>query len=210
MPMNQGPIAYLKRKYRTNFLRAVCADQNFLDKQTIKNTIYSLANIWEEIPESLLRTCWQSLKINVNVTNSLEPIDMVEIRNNFNSLGLNLSIPEINNWLDTDFDDPGYGFLTDEEILDSARADGTPLNSSLERPCPVVSDRDVIDSSKAYTYCDELMQWLETQENSKPKDLIFIQRVKELASRSRLLTMNCVGASKVQLNANPVSTQVNV
>lgn len=82
MPMNQGPIAYLKRKYRTNFLRAACMDEAFLSCQTIKNAFYSLANLWEEMPENLLKFCWQKMRINLNVTCNLEPIDMVELRYN--------------------------------------------------------------------------------------------------------------------------------
>lgn len=78
--MSQGPIAYIKRKYRTNFLRASCMDKDFLENYETKNAIYSLANLWDEIPEGLLRTCWQNLKMNLNVNCVLEPIDMTELR----------------------------------------------------------------------------------------------------------------------------------
>ncbi len=118
MPMLQGPVAYLKRKYRTNFLRAACMDSNFLKTHTIKRAAYSLANLWEEMPDNLLKTCWHNMKLNLHVTSNLEAIDMQELSNNFQHLGLSLDDTEINTWLDVDFDNPGYGLLTDDEITE--------------------------------------------------------------------------------------------
>jgi len=118
MPMLQGPVSYLKRKYRTNYLRTACMDSDFLKNQTTKKAAYSLANLWEEMPENLLKTCWHKMKLNLNIMCNLEPIDMQELRNNFNHLNLNLDETEINSWLDIDFDNPGYGFLTDSEIIE--------------------------------------------------------------------------------------------
>lgn len=216
MPMNQGPIAYLKRKYRTNFLRLTCADENFLKYHSIRNTIYSLANLWEEMPENLLRVCWQKMKINLNFSCSLEPIDMVELRNNFASLGLSLTDMEINSWLDVDFDDPGYGLLTDSEIIDLVRSEAdltkTELDSGLNQSnSEVLSNKKaIIDSSTAFTYCTELMQWLEAQDTSRSEDLIFIQRVKELASGSQQTMKKLENESNTNSNVNSFNeVQIN-
>lgn len=48
-------------------------------------------------------------------------------------------------------------------------------------------DKNAINSETAYTFCTALMLWLETQENVKTKseDMLFLQRVKEMASGSR-------------------------
>ncbi len=43
----------------------------------------------------------------------------------------------------------------------------------------------VIDSSEAHKMCTRLMQWLEVQLDARPEDLVFVQRVKELASSSQ-------------------------
>lgn len=43
-------------------------------------------------------------------------------------------------------------------------------------------EKKAISSAEAYARCTDLMHWLETQSGAKPEDLIFVQRVKELAS----------------------------
>lgn len=182
MPMNQGPIAYLKRKYRTNLLRNSVLDKNFLNNYNVKQAIYALANLWRELPDDLLCSSWHKLKTNLNVSYNYEAIDMQEIRNNFNKLNLDLSDHSINSWLDIDYGDVGYGFLTDEEIIEYAKQ---PIltNVTLDNT-PIKTDNSKIIPAKiAFSHCNDLMHWLEEQKLTKPDDLISMQRIKELASR---------------------------
>ena len=66
----------------------------------------------------------------------------------------------------------------DEAASAAVDAESPVLESS-------VSEAKVIDSAEAYTLCSELMQWLEVQADARPEDLVFVQRVKELASSSQ-------------------------
>lgn len=180
MPMNQGPIAYLKRKYRTNLLRNSVLDANFLKEYNVKMAIYSLANLWQELPEDLLRSSWHKLKTNLNIEYNFEAIDMHEIRSNFNKLGLNLPDHEINCWLDTDYGDAGYGFLTDQEIIEQIKQ---PVLTNVTLNDVSLNDSVKIISSKvAFSYCNQLMTWLEQQTTTKPDDLTSMQRIKELTT----------------------------
>ena len=208
MPMNQGPIAYLKRKYRTSLLRNAVLEPDFLKTFNIKGAIYSLANLWQEMPENMLRTCWHKLKTNLNVSYTFESIDMAEIRANFNKLGLNLSDLEINCWLDVDFDDPGYGFLTDQEMIDLVK--NPSANTSLEVPnesldCSTTTNSKIINANQAYSHCTELMLWLEAQADAKPEDLIFMQKIKELASSHRFNDMTHLAENSLITTAESLS-----
>ncbi len=80
LPMNQGPVAYLKRKYRTNLLRSSALDESFLKTFSVKSAIYSLANLWRELPEELLCASWHKLRTNMDVKYEYEKIDMNEVR----------------------------------------------------------------------------------------------------------------------------------
>lgn len=182
MPMNQGPIAYLKRKYRTNLLRNCVLDNTFIKQYSVKSAIYSLANLWRELPDDLLCSSWHKLKINLNIKYNFEKIDMTEVTNNLGKLGLSLSDHEINCWLDIDYGEPGYGFLTDQEIVESCQQS---MMTKITLPAVSLMDESVkiISAKVAYNYCNELMVWLEGHGMSKPDDLISMQRIKELASK---------------------------
>lgn len=182
MPMNQGPIAYLKRKYRTNLLRNSVVDPNFLKEYNVKMAIYSLANLWQELPEDLLSSSWHKLKSNLHVKYNFEAIDMQEIRNNFIKLGPSLSDQDISCWLDTDYGDAGYGFLSDQEIIEQIKQ---PVLTNVTLNDVSSSDSAKIISSKvAFSHCNKLMTWLEQQPTSKPDDLTSMQRIKELATET--------------------------
>ena len=121
MPMCQGPISYLKRKYRTNLLRNSVLNKGWIDKYSIKQALHALSNLWSEMPDELLCSSWHKLNMNLHIQYSYETIDMEEIRSNFGKLGFQLSDHVVNCWLDTDYGDPGYGFLADQEIIDHCR-----------------------------------------------------------------------------------------
>jgi len=76
LPMNQGPVAYLKRKYRTNLLRSSALDESFLKTFSVKSAIYSLANLWRELPEELLCASWHKLRTNMDVKYEYEKIEL--------------------------------------------------------------------------------------------------------------------------------------
>jgi hypothetical protein len=44
----------------------------------------------------------------------------------------------------------------------------------------------IISSDEAFLLCSKLMSWLEAQQNAKSDDLLFLQRIKELASANRV------------------------
>ncbi len=55
------------------------------------------------------------------------------MQNNLTKLGISLSGHEINCWLDTDYGEPGYGFLSDEEIIELCKKSSLgPESSSKE------------------------------------------------------------------------------
>lgn len=193
MPMNQGPIAYLKRKYRTNLLRNSVLEKNFLKNYNVKQAIYALANLWRELPDDLLMSSWHKLKTNLNVKYNYEAIDMQEIRTNFNKLGVELSDHIINCWLDTDYGDAGYGFLADHEIIEQTKRLPAPvltnvtLNDEMDDSQIQNESIKIIPAKMAFTHCTELMQWLEVHHLSKAEDLISMQRIKELAARNLVI-----------------------
>ncbi len=186
MPMNQGPITYLKRKYRTNLLRNSVFDESFLKNYNVRSAIYSLVNIWREMPENLLCSSWQKLRINLDIHYQYEKIDMNEVQNNFTKLGFNLSGHEINCWLDTDYGEPGYGFLTDEEIIENCKQSSLTNFNLNESNISIENNDDrakIISAKQAYKYCTDLMVWLEDHSLATSDDLISMQRIKELASK---------------------------
>jgi len=66
--------------------------------------------------------------------------------------------------------------IADEAV--AADAESPALESS-------VTESKVISSLEAYTLSSELMQWLEVQVDARSEDLVFVQRVKELAMSSQ-------------------------
>lgn len=208
MPMNQGPISYLKRKYRTNLLRNATLHKQWTDNYNIKQAIYALSSLWREMPDELLCSSWHKLNMNLDCQYNYETIDMEEIRANFTKLGFELSDHVINCWLDTDYGDPGYGFLTDQEILDQCRNShvvqltnvqlddddvSMPNTTSSSTSNDHTSGQEtpsakVIPAKQAFNHCNELMVWLEEHKLSKPDDLVSMQRIKELASQHLIAT----------------------
>ncbi len=126
-PTERGLITSLKCRYKINMIARMAQitselfilPSEFLKSYTVRDTMFALAELWANLEVNFLRAVWHKLGLNLSVAPFIETIDGKELMLNFAKLGLLVDETKCNDWLNRDCGDPGYGFLTDQEILQS-------------------------------------------------------------------------------------------
>lgn len=130
-PMDQGPIAALKRRYMSSFMQCVLDRDDSIDMSTfvkkwdLLKTSLSLATAWSDITDKTLKNAWKRLLINVHSPDPVpEEVEEVPVPD---------PCPEIQEWMDEEV--PTSEELTDEAIVQAI------LNSNQE-PEQIEDDED--------------------------------------------------------------------
>jgi hypothetical protein len=215
--MERGLATAVKRRYKINLVKNILlacehsTPADFLAAYSVKDVIYSLSKIWWELDSDLVRAAWHRLKLNLSVSQVVEIVNSEELMSNFAKIGISVTDVKCNEWLTNDSSDPGYGFITDQEIVElmmrkseaiSDANDGDEdengddnadhetsieLNSAEGLAAGDVNvstskAQRIITADLALDYANELMKWLETQEGARSEDILFMQRIKEIAA----------------------------
>nr|XP_045591678.1 tigger transposable element-derived protein 7-like [Procambarus clarkii] len=140
-PMDQGVIYALKRLYKRAMnveimevllsqederlnkdTRASRTLENF-KKYSIKDAIYIWAKQWNELKVTTLKNAWNKILSPVPGENKdeddydFEGFDNAIFETLRDAGEEDLQLSDVTEWLDNDADDPGYGELTDDEII---------------------------------------------------------------------------------------------
>ena len=142
-PMDQGVLVALKRCYRKKLLqRLLIEDENgvsiieFLKSAYMSVVVELVAESWDEIKASTLRTCksWREI-MPIQPPNDQSEVltvgqgkygdedvnrdqDEQEFVCKFQELGYSMDENEIHTWLNSDYSDPGFQLMTDDEICE--------------------------------------------------------------------------------------------
>ncbi|XP_042203529.1 tigger transposable element-derived protein 7-like [Homarus americanus] len=134
-PMDQGIIVACKRIYQRRYLDDVLAfieeDEdltedtrgqrtvNNVKNYNLKSAIFNLAASWKTLKTTTLVNAWKKLLYNVEVEYDFEGFEARDFHHILKRAGENdVTEDDIRNWLEDTEGDPGYQFLTEEEIAD--------------------------------------------------------------------------------------------
>ena len=84
---------------------------SFFKKYTIKDVIYLLYDVWSKTSQNTLKNAWRNLKINLD----FEPISEPSVILPYQTI---LSSNEIQYFITSDDNDPGWRILNDQEIVE--------------------------------------------------------------------------------------------
>jgi transposase len=114
-PMNQGPIAAIKRKYRTQLVRNIRYNPSFLKQIHMKEVILLLIKIWAEVNDRI-EASWNNFKLFPQI-DSVKEENNTEIIDNLSSINLKCTSNQVDEWLHSDDFDVGIQLLNDDEIV---------------------------------------------------------------------------------------------
>lgn len=164
-PMDQNPLKLVKMKYRSKLLQRVVAEaestiDDVLKKQTFKDAILILNEIWNDLSQSVLKNAWKKLmqwddnqydKEDLIPLNQLIPepeydVSLMEVRVLLQRLAPN-SIVDI-----SDIEDWNNDSINDEYMaIDDSSSDEEENASS-------ISD-DIVPNSDALNHVNGLLKW---------------------------------------------------
>ena len=203
----------------------------FFKTYTIKDVIYSISKIWYDFDQTFIRSAWHRLKFNQTSPQVIESVNSEELMSNFAKIGISVSDVKCNEWLTNDSNDLGFGFVTDTEIIDfvnrqevtapaeentnveledidfSAIEDIMGLENAntsatqASKQVTLTPRHRVITSTQALQYSSDLIKWLETQDGIKSEDMLFMQRIKEIAASKCYQNLSSGGNSVQPLMA---------
>ena len=142
-PMDQGVLVSIKRRYRKKFLEEfILRDDegvsiiDFLKSINMLQVVHLIACAWKEILPTTLQLSWRKIlphavgpETTISVMNQsltepsdgVQPADVEELHSMFQEAGHDLSLGEVNNWIQCDGNDKGYSHLSDDEIVQCLR-----------------------------------------------------------------------------------------
>ena len=134
---------------------------SFFKKYTIKDVIYLLSDVWSKTSQNTLKNAWRNLKINLD----FEPISEPSVILPYQTI---LSSNEIQYFITSDDNDPGWRILNDQEIVED-------IQSEIQQNDPESELEDeseppyIITTNKALEGIENYLEWLEYQVcNDKP------------------------------------------
>lgn len=213
-PMDQGVLEALKRRYKKKLLRKLVIEEengsdivNFLKSVNMKVVIDMVAESWDEIEPTTLQKSWrkiipsqprapssdESSAENPGQNHSEESSDQdqdgTEINSHefipeFQELGFNMDENEVNSWLNSDSNDPGFQIMTDDEICDYVMSEAISADSDEEEEReehPVCS----VSNSAAAHMLDRCLTWLECQPEADYCSISTLRNLRTLAVHKR-------------------------
>ena len=212
-PMDQGVVYNLKRRYKRNLLEKMIPYETidglsydqFSQHLNIKDCIYSVSNVWEQVQSSSLQKAWNKLlgehassNDEINTSEDQELICMnscpdseLGVENfirTFHDHGIFVTEGEAEEWLKGGESDAGYQELSDEiisKVLGYADIESEENSENDENipPQQLVSNKDAFE---AFETC---MRWMEQQEETNPQQVMLLQKLKNDAARKRYASL---------------------
>ena len=212
-PMDQGVLETLKRLYKKKLLRRLVIEEEngtgiiaFLKTVNMKVVVDMISESWNEIKATTLRKSWQKIissqpqapsseeSIEENHSDRVDPgeldqeINISEFISDFQELGFNMDQDELDGWLSSDSNDPGFQLMTEDEICDHVMSEAASAGADEEKDededeeehyvCP-------ISNSAAAHMLDQCLTWLEDQPEADSYNISTLKGLRALAVRKR-------------------------
>ncbi|CAG0883757.1 unnamed protein product, partial [Darwinula stevensoni] len=95
---------------------------------------------------------------------------------------------DVREWLETDVGDPGFQILTEDEIVDSVKAEATVEGATDEEACDE-QDNKGPTHAEAFAAFETVMAWCERQSECCSTQLLLLKRMRDLAAKKKALHM---------------------
>jgi hypothetical protein len=162
-PMNQGPIAAIKNKYRSNIVRNICHDPAYFRKLNIKEVITVLAKVWTEVINTV-ESSWNNFELFPQIEKQKET-DKEEIINELFKKKLECNQHNLDEWLHSDDSDVGIQIISDQEIVqevlgDDDTSDVTTLDPNIQMDVNLVPKFEsfLLNHPQVYDYEKNLLK----------------------------------------------------
>ncbi|XP_069179533.1 tigger transposable element-derived protein 7-like [Procambarus clarkii] len=152
-----------------------------LKNYTIKEAVYNWAKVWSELKESTLKNSWKKLLTSTVRNEEDEEMDFEgftdESHGMFRNAGENLERQDVVDWLEQDANDPGYGVMSEDEILQSVTGEVDEEDEGgSEEPTPMTTKYSVL-----MTYVDGLINFSSNCAHPEVGNMYpYLRRTKEL------------------------------
>ena len=195
-PMDQGVLVALKRHYKRKLLRRlVIEDDNgasipqFLKSIDMKVVVELLSESWNLIKESTFRKSWRKIIPMESPTASDDHEEIDDTDDYYDCLhevGCDVSQEQLDVWLNSDCNDPGFLIMTDEEICETVISQSCSEEKEEEeeedgggvRQCPVTH-------SEAASMFDKCLTWLQHQPEANQYNTSTLRSLHILAAQKR-------------------------
>lgn len=199
-PMDQGSIEALKRRYRKALLSELVREQDGSEKESImdtlkkiniKSVIYNAAAAWDDVSNKTLQNSWKKLWPDIPINEDLSEEDDNDGRGGNREIREmlveiegceSMEDQEIADWLNVDQCDPGYQLLSEDEIVEEF-SQPTP-NENLSSDDEAEEDA-TINHTQAASMFDQLLTYLERQDDTSPAELLLTKRLRDRSAKKR-------------------------
>lgn len=210
IPMDQGVIEKLKKLYKKHFLRVILTADSAEDVQKLLKSLdilkcsHLISDAWDEVTEVVIRHSWKNIfplyleeqldsRLLLNMVNKIPEYD-------------NITLEEINLWLNSDNNKQECQEVLEQEVLDQEVLDQEMLDQELvfvnqenqennevdekinqdEENNECLNDNDSTndDDVTAKSALDSIitfMFWYQTQNQYSPEDRQYIRKFSKLA-----------------------------
>ena len=189
--MDQGVIEAFKRRFRKimlqSLLEADCSLKEFWKAWSIKDAIYACAESWNDVQNVTLQRSWfklwPELKDTLNCTGTERNMEQsTELLNAVHNVVEfeNVTVADIEEWLNSDRDQPGYQVLNDTEIASTSRSTNVQEQTSEED----TDDDDETDSvekisaQNALSHANSLLNYLGQQNDIDYIDVLSLRKIR--------------------------------
>jgi len=197
--MDQDVIETFKRYYRKELLRKLILEKEEEGegslirnnkKIDLKDASYMIEAAWNSKKEQNLKNLCNKVLCLVEIPESEyvneKQGDMSEMTDMLKKLNCDECDEEVQQWMDFDYDDPGYQIMQDSEILDlmTNKTDTTTNTSSTASSDN--ENENIIVYSEAFTCLNIVLRWFKTQAESDQYQIFVLKKIRNLAARKRV------------------------
>ena len=206
--MDQGILEALKHHYRRKLLEELLFrdDEGVSIVEYLKSTdmlkvINIVAASWDEIAPTSLQLSWRKL-LSTSSSGSTgdtavdtsddtagdisdEEHLVQDCATLFDELGMELTVDEVEEWLQSDTSDRGYTHLNDDEIIATVLNESEGDEAEETEPGSTPQTKNM-SHSEAIKMFDGCMQYLQEQNEDTVHNLIMLKELREMAARKRI------------------------
>ncbi|XP_045473872.1 jerky protein homolog-like [Harmonia axyridis] len=189
-PMDQGVIEACKRRFRKIMLRLLlesdCSLKEFWKNWKIKDAIFAAAESWNDIPTVTLQrswfNLWPSLKDDLNEIigseeNAILPAQLLNGLQNLVEFE-NVSVDDVEEWLNSDLNEPGYQILEDSEIASNFSQPNHCMDTDDESVEEFSTQENTVSAEDALRFANGLMHYLEQENDTDYIDVLHLRKIR--------------------------------
>uniref|UniRef100_A0A8C8T197 Uncharacterized protein n=1 Tax=Pelusios castaneus TaxID=367368 RepID=A0A8C8T197_9SAUR len=189
-PMDQGVLEAFKRRYRKSLLRSVLEEdgdlREFYKKWTIKDAIFSCLESWDDMPNLTFRKSWRKLfpdvmdsveNVNDSESQEITAASLLEEIQNVNGFE-DVDRENIEEWLLSDNDQPGYQVKDDDAIAAEAKSRVELAEESDDDAVEDEPSEKKVSVAEALNCAETLLDFLEQEEDSNFNDILTLRKLR--------------------------------